>query len=197
MTISEIRGIVIDCDKPNPARLMVRISACLAAYFDPDNDPEVKLMVRKQYAQALSPYPSWAVARAFDEWAKSGTRRPSPADLVILVERNIAPYFAELSRREALAQQERDEREAANRRRATPEQREAILREFGMTDDRMQAVKRFPKAATMDEAVAMQAEQAEAPARHWSDTAAPDGPEWAALRAARAQNPLMNGRNEL
>lgn len=188
---------MIDCERPDPQRLILRISACLSSYFDPDSDPEVRLMVRKQYAQALGIYPSWAVARAFDEWAKTGTRRPSPADLVILTERQIAPFFTELRKREERMKAEQEEREAAAKRRVTPEQRDAILREFGMTPDRMQAVKRFPKAATMDEAVAMQSEQAEAPSRHWSDTADPDGPEWAALRAARAKNALMNGGNEL
>lgn len=197
MTISEIRAAVIDCEKPSPDRLMERISACLAAHYEPDTDPKIKAMVRGQYAAALSHFPSWAVARAFDEWARTGTRRPSPADLAIIAERKVAPFFYELRKRKERAEEEQAEREAALRRRATPEQREAILREFGMTPDRMQALKRFPKAQTMDEAESMAVGEHEEPARHWSDTAAPDGPEWKALREARAKNRLMNGGNTL
>lgn len=197
MTISEIRAAVIDCERPAPDRLMERITACLAAYYDPDTEPHVRAMVRGQYATALSPYPTWAVARAFDEWARTGTRRPSPADLVILAERQTAPFFFELRKRKERADEERAEREASLRRRVSPERAQAILEEYGMTEKRLAAVRRFPRAQTMDQAEAMASGEQQEPVRHWSDTAAPDGPEWQALRAARAKNPLMNGGNEL
>lgn len=193
MTIFEIRASVIDCEKPDPERLMTRIAVCLGAYFDPDIDPSIRAQVRAQYAKALSIFPSWAVARAFDEWARIGTRRPSPADLVILAEREIAPFFAEIRKREQRAAEERAEREAAQRRLVTPEAAQAILEEYGMTRDRIDAVKRFPRAKTMDEAVSMQAGSETEIVPHWSDTAAPDSVQWRVLREARAKNAIMNG----
>lgn len=52
-------------------------------------------------------YPDWAVQRAFDAWVKTGQRRPTPGEIVILVGRELKPMADELARRE------RDERDRA------------------------------------------------------------------------------------
>lgn len=71
-----------------------------------------------------------------------------------------------------------------------------VMAECGFTDRAIQAVKQNRMAGSILEALD-HASSAEEPRPHWSDTADENGPEWAALRAARAKNPLMNGRNEL
>lgn len=53
-------------------------------YFDPDNDQATKADVRAAFAMALNYVPEWAMHIAFDRWEKTGTRRPSPAEIVIL-----------------------------------------------------------------------------------------------------------------
>lgn len=71
-----------------------------------------------------------------------------------------------------------------------------VMHEFGFTDRALAAIRRHRMAASVQDALDRSA-ATDAPAPHWSDSADPHGPEWAALRAARAKNPLMNGENEL
>jgi hypothetical protein len=76
-------------------------------YFDPDHDPAVKAAMREEFVRALASYPDWAVQRAFDAWVKTGQRRPTPGEIVILVGREMKPMTDEIARRE------REERERA------------------------------------------------------------------------------------
>lgn len=98
---------------PNdPGKTLIRVTSVLALYFDPDHDPKVKASIREEFVRALAAYPDWAVQRAFDTWTKTGQRRPTPSEIVILVERQIKPLTDELARRD---------REAAERREDRPE----------------------------------------------------------------------------
>lgn len=67
-----------------------------------------------------------------------------------------------------------------------------VMHGCGFTAANIAAVKRYPMAGSIDDAVS-RAGVSDAPAPHWSDSADPDGPEWRALRESRAKNRLMNG----
>lgn len=92
----------------NPGATLRRVNAVLGLYFDPDNDPATKAAVREEFVRALASYPDWAVQRAFDVWVKTGQRRPTPGEIVILVGRELKPMTDELARRDRLAADERD-----------------------------------------------------------------------------------------
>lgn len=174
----------------NPGETLKRASVCLALYFDPDNDPEIKAAIREAFVRALDSVPTWAMHRAFDKWERTGQRRPSPAEIVILAERELKPMADELASRKKAhdeAEAERVERSAA---RVTPEAAARIMAEAGMTQDRLVAIRRFPMAGSVHEAKAKSAEW-DAPTPHWSDTAAPDDPAWVQLRASRAASGLV------
>lgn len=158
-----------------------RIVAVLGLYYDPDQTPEAKALTREEFVRALDGKPDWAVQRAFDTWTKTGTRRPSPGEILILIERELAPMGAELARREKF---EREQAEAAREAAVTPEMRKAandILQNLGFTADRSRALERDPLAGS-NEAL----ERAMAPTKHWSETAPPDDPRWEILRKSRA-----------
>lgn len=166
----------------------MRVNAVLGLYFDPDNDLATKAAMREEYVRALAAYPDWAVQRAFDAWVKTGQRRPSPGEIVILAERALKPITDELRRRDAAKREEEAWKREEQRRIPTREEANAITAAAGFTPARMQAIRAAPMALTFAEAEA----RAEAPpVRHWSETANPDGPEWRALRAARAANPIV------
>lgn len=84
----------------NPGATLKRVNAVLGLYFDPDNDPATRAAVREEFVRALAGYPDWAVQRAFDVWVKTGQRRPTPGEIVILVGRELKPLTDELARRE-------------------------------------------------------------------------------------------------
>lgn len=162
---------------------MKRANACLALYYQPEDDPDTKLAVRQAFVRALEHVPQWAMLRAFDAWDKSSNRRPTPAEIVILAERELIPFVAELKRRREAAQPQEPRREPPS-----PEAAAAILEAAGFTAKRMEAVRAAPMASTFAEAEAKASGQGN---RHWSETADPDSPEWRALRAARAANALV------
>ncbi len=105
----------------DPGRTLTRVTAVLATYFDPDHDPAVKAAVREEFVRALASYPDWAIQRAFDAWVKTGQRRPTPGEIVILVGRELKPMAEEIARRE------REERERAEAE-ATPSPEELAQR---------------------------------------------------------------------
>lgn len=84
----------------DPGATLRRVNAVLGLYFDPDNDPVTRAAVREEFVRALSAYPDWAVQRAFDAWVKTGQRRPTPGEIVILVGRELKPLTDELAKRE-------------------------------------------------------------------------------------------------
>jgi hypothetical protein len=99
--------------------VLKRTNAVLALYYDPDLEPETKAAIREEFVRALSVYPIWAVHKAFDNWTRSGTRRPTPGEIVILVGREMQPLTDELNRRAKQEAAMRDHRDAP-----TPEEME-------------------------------------------------------------------------
>lgn len=89
-----------------------RVNAVLGLYFDPDNDPDTRAAMRQEFVVALASYPDWVVQRAFDAWVKTGQRRPTPGEIVILVGREMKPITDEIAKRE---------REARERAEARPD----------------------------------------------------------------------------
>jgi hypothetical protein len=162
----------------------------LALYYDPDRDPSTKADVLQAFVRALDHVPEWAMKTAFDRWERSGTRRPSPGEIVILADRELKPMLDEVAQRQKAHDEAEAERAARAKARVTPEAAERIMAQAGMTPDRLAVVKRFPMARSMDEAQAAQ-ESRQGASEHWSATAAPDDPRWAMLRASRAASGLV------
>jgi hypothetical protein len=175
-------------DAKAAAEILRRANVCLANYYDPDLDPETKAGVRASFVGALRDKPLWAVIRAFEAWSRTMTRRPSPAEIVILADRELKPIADELRRRDEAKRDEEAWKREEQRRVPTPEEANAITAAAGFTPARMDAIRKAPMALTFAEA---EARQEDTSARHWSDAADPDGPEWRALRAARAANPII------
>ena len=169
---------------PNDAGYTVdRARVCLKLYYDPDMDQSDRAAMLDRYAQALSAYPKWAVARGFDDWEKSGVRRPSPAEIGILASRAMKELTDELAKRKSIAAPAAPERKPVDAAEA-----ERIMQQAGFTVKRMDALRKSPMAVTFAEADA----KANAPRKpHWTETADPDGPAMAQLRAARAANKII------
>jgi len=89
-----------------------RTNAVLALYYDPDLEPETKAAIREEFVRALSTCPTWAMHKAFDNWTRSATRRPTPGEIVILVSREMQPLTDELNRRAKEEAERKDYREA-------------------------------------------------------------------------------------
>lgn len=189
MTTFQIRNILTS-EPLTSEQLLKRITVCLAAYFDPDQDPEVRAGVRKLYAKALGDIPSFALLKAFATWERTGSRRPSPAEIRTLAERELKPLGDELARRAQIETDQAAEEAERKRNRVTPEAAARIMQEAGFTEGRIAAIRRFPLSKSQSEAV-QKMDDFEAPGEHWSDKADPDGPEWAALRASRAASGLL------
>ena len=105
----------------------------MALYYDPDLEPETKAAIREEFVRALASYPIWAVHKAFDSWARSAQRRPTPGEIVILVSREMQPLTDELHRREKEEAEKKDYRpeptpeEMARRR----EYAQGVMHRFG------------------------------------------------------------------
>jgi hypothetical protein len=125
----------------------------LANFYDPDLDPETKAGVRESFVRALFPFPLWAVLRAFDAWERQHKRRPSPAEIVTLAEREIEPLTKELKRREGIEREQAEARMERERSRPTKEAAQEILARAGFTPQRMAAVRASPMANSFEEAV--------------------------------------------
>jgi len=106
-----------------------RANQVLSLYFDPDPDPETRAAVRQAFAGALEAYPDWAVQRAFDQWVKTMTCRPSPGEIVILAERKTKPLTDERARRSKIDAEQREAQEARDRQRCSPQATSRILAE--------------------------------------------------------------------
>ena len=160
-------------------------------YFDPDNDPETKAAMRESFVRALSQIPAWAMHRAFDRWEKTQQRRPSPGEIVILAERELKPMVDEVAKRKRDYDAEEAELAERKARRVSADTAAAILDRAGFTPRRMEAVRAAPMARSLDEAA-----ERFAPAKHWSETAAPDDPRWDVLRVSRAASGLAPNQTE-
>lgn len=173
----------------NEGATLKRVNAVLANYYDPDFDAETKALARGEFLTALESFPDWAVQQAFDTWVKTGTRRPSPGEIVILVGRAMKPLTDELARREKAAAQKAEYEAEQARAPRCKEMAERIMQTNGFTAKRFHDIKKRPMAKTWDEVDAVSYPQAAPP--HWSVGKSDDSPEMVALRLARAANPLM------
>lgn len=166
----------------DPGEVLRRVNAVLANYYEPDLDPETKAAARMEFVRPLSQKPQWAVEAAFDAWVRTMQRRPSPGEILILVDRETETIRNELlaRRRAEEVERERAERDAAER--CPPEAAARIVAGF-ITERRLDAIGKAPLATTFAEAEI----KAEAPPpRHWTDTAT--AAELAQLEAARDAN---------
>lgn len=155
----------------------------LALYFENAEEAKKRAQVREEFVRALAEFPNWAVQRAFDSWVRTRTRRPSPAEIAILAHQEIEPYCEELARRDRIKALEAEEARSAQR--VSAEAAARIMAASGFTEERTVVVNRAREARTLEQAEEMAARP---PKPHWTETADPNGPEMAALRAARANN---------
>lgn len=117
--------------------VLARTNAVLALYYDPDLEPETKAAIREEFVRALASYPIWAVHKAFDAWARSAQRRPTPGEIVILVAREMQPLTDELNRRKKEDAEKRDHRpdptpEEMEHRRAYAQ---GVMRRYGFAKE--------------------------------------------------------------
>lgn len=80
------------------------------------------------FGRALSRFPKWAVARGFDAWERTATRRPSPGDIAKHAQEAMRDIGEELAKRE---RQEAERIEAQRGPRIDPETAQKILAEVG------------------------------------------------------------------
>lgn len=166
-------------------KILDRVNVVLGLYFDPDQDPQVRAAVRAEFVRALRDFPDWAVQRAFDTWVKTSARRPTPGEIATLAQRQVQPLIDELAYRKRMQEAEEERNRPAPQVDASTAS--AILAAAGFTPRRLEAMRDAPMATTFEEAETAK----DQPRTHWSERADPDGPEWRALRASRAANPLV------
>lgn len=160
------------------AYVLERTRVCLSCFYEPDMAPEDRAAMMDEFGRALRNFPRWAVSKAYDGWMRTAHRRPSPGEIAILAGRELKAVTDEIALRRKLEVAPEAPREKPDAAAAAE-----ILNRAGWTPSRMDAIRRaHPMVGSMSEA-----ETARASARvpHWSETAAPDDPRFAALRKAR------------
>jgi hypothetical protein len=169
---------------------LVRINHVLATFFDPNlNDDRTRAGVREEFVRALSDRPQWAVHRAFDDWVRTRTRRPSPAEIVILVNQHLEPMTRELALRRKHFEQQQAEEQARLENRCSKERAAEMMEEAGFTVERLAAIKASPMASSFAEAEAVVEEKMEAP--HWTETVETGDERLKQLAESRSNNPLV------
>lgn len=160
----------------------------MPGWFRETHDEGLMIEIRKAYLVALASYPNWAVQKAFDAWVRTGTRMPSPGDIVILAGREVRPIHEEIARRERISreQAEHEARRAASI--VTPEAAARIMAEAGMTPERLAAVQRFPMARNLSDADTLDQPK---PIVDWTEGLADDDPRMIALRKSRAASVVL------
>lgn len=148
-------------------------------------DPQERAEMLNLYAKALGGLPRWAVSQAYDQWERTESRKPTPADIVKLAEDRMRPIREELEHRRKIEREKKEWQASDGRPRMDPEAMQRILDEAGMTKERIAMVRRFPMAGSMEEAEKLEEPEVGKP-RHWSDGLTEDHPEMIALRKARA-----------
>lgn len=172
----------------DPGETLKRAKACLLSYFDPAETPDEKAAVLQNFVAALDATPQWAMHAAFDEWARTQTRRPCPAEIVILARKAMTPIRDELLDRKSAAGEDR--RAALQRRAEMPSKDEAaaICAAAGFTPQRVEAIRKAPQAGSFARA---EADASKPATPHWTEVTPADDPAWRTLQAARANNPIM------
>lgn len=165
----------------DPGDVMRRATAVLANYFDPDLTGETRADALAEFVTALRDRPWWAVQRAFDDWSRTMRRRPSPADIAILVDRETKPIGDEIALRSK--RNAAEDAKAAERPPPTEEAKlEATRLVAGFASARrMEALRAAPMATTFAEAEVMAASR---------DTGFRHVPTPEQLATARASSPI-------
>jgi hypothetical protein len=156
----------------------------LAHYFQPDQSEGVSSLVAGDWMDALEMFPQDAIEHACKSYLHSQpSRRPTIADI-----RNRVVAYMD-ARAKKVPQSAPAQRLAPPPRPSiSQETAQRILQEAGFTEERLNLVKRFPSAPGYAAAEAMSEKVVQA---HWSEVADQDGPDMAALKAARDANPLV------
>lgn len=163
--------------------VLERARVCLKAFFEPGMSDQDRAALLEEFARALRDVPRWAVAKGFDAWMRTRTRRPSPAEINIEAQKAIREFTDELAHRRRMEAPDEPPRQPVDQESA-----ERIMMQAGFTQKRLEAIRRAPMATTFAEAL----DQSETPPRpHWTETADPDGPQMKALRAIRDANPIV------
>lgn len=177
------RSIRSDDDKTEvDAIILAHAERALLIGYVPDWTNRQRAEFVDEFRVALRDLPKWAINHGFREWTRTKPRRPSPAEIRILATRALQPITAELERRRQA--RAAAEAEATRRPPVSKERAEAIMAEAGFDLERTALVRKFPEAATIEDAE----KKRDAPQqhRHWSETATPEQLEL--LRRSRAEN---------
>jgi len=168
------------------AKLARALRDLLGLYWVAADAPEERARQIALFVKDLSKFSEAVVAYAIHEWRTREDRRPSIASLHQLCSRR---QFELLEHRDRLIEAERVEPAPQPMSEGELEERrirvEGILQDSGFTKRR--------EGWIMNSQAAEERVKEEARAPHWSETAAPDDPRWAAVRKAREANPLMRG----
>lgn len=175
------------------AMILDRANTVINLGYVPDWTPKERAAALDEFRKALRRFPQWAVERAFDEWVRTNPRRPSPAEIAILVQRQVRPVTDELARRRKAEQEQAEEERSRKASRPSAADAQEILNRAGFTPKRVEAIQKSRTPLSL-EAVDDPPEP-ERP-RHWTQDADPEGPEMQELRRARDENPLVKAARE-
>lgn len=111
-------------------------------YFQPDTSQEALALAAAAWFDAVGDLPFRHVDAAFREWLRTGTRRPSPAEIRDIAEREgrIEEARAYFDRRRAEIAALPPPQPQPERVRVTPEAAARILEEAGMSPARLAAI---------------------------------------------------------
>lgn len=182
--------------------IIERTRICLRLYFDPAMPADERAKMIDLYARALRDLPKWAVSQAFDDWERTESKKPTPADIRHRAEARMKPVLEELEYRRKEERSRKESMQGGYRPPVDPEKAQKILDDVGLTMKRLNLMRRFPMANSFEEAEALDTPDPESrQGKHWSDGLPPDDPQWEALRKARAasyliKTPLNGGGGE-
>lgn len=130
--------ILSDTSPATQAHLVERIAAILDLGFQEDQSEQARARVAKEYLRQLLGFPRWAIDRGFDTAIRSTPkRRPLPGEIRAAIEIAMQPIRDELAHRRKIEADRRRQDDQRRADRVTPEQADAILREHGMTPQRI------------------------------------------------------------
>lgn len=179
--MAAIRSPLADETAGHDAEVVRRCQTVLTmpGYFDPGTDERTTAGHIAEFVQALRQTPTWAMHRAFDDWVRTRTRRPSPGEIVSAAAEHLRPIGQEIARRK------REAEDAKARERPPPTEDEkaaaaALCARLGFTPRRMEVLQAAPLARSMEEAEKMAARGGEEAFRY--------KPTPEQLEAARAGN---------
>lgn len=189
-TVDLTRAIRLPADEEY---VLNRTRATLKLFYDPGMDNVDRAAMLDEFRRALASFPRWAVAKGFDEWARTMSRRPSPAEIAILASRAIKNITDELTHRAKSTAPPPPPEPEPDRKPATADRTAQILAEAGFTPRRFEQTRFHRMAGSQAE---LDRDLTAPPRPHWTEGRTPDDPEMIALRAARDSNPLIRESRE-